>query len=251
MVIAEQRFYILKTFRHGERDTISWAVTEELGRISFLSKNSVQSRRFGGSLETLALSRGSLQGRPDDELWKLQGADLLHRFTCADLTGLSAAGALSEILTRTLPLHLPCQDVFKLFGNALLAIEENPNRPFLILNAFMIKLLIWSGYTPNLESEEYASDITSAVHDARLALATPIREAIRSAQADESAHRSLWDALFRFGCFHIAGLDRGPLASLKSLTSPHGAPDPTEPTQELGPAFPKKPRNRENNPTVQ
>ena len=47
---------VLRSFRYAERDMVVHLLTENHGKITGLAKNAVHSRRFGGTLQTLAVS---------------------------------------------------------------------------------------------------------------------------------------------------------------------------------------------------
>lgn len=151
------RAIVLRSVPFEDRHRIVTAITENHGRISALARNCVQSRRFGGALETFTASEWSFSERSEQaELFSLQEAKALKSFEGlrTEIGRMAMAGVLSELMLRVAPEREECLDLFKLHANALAALEtetvEPPPTSF--LNAYLAKLLQWSGNQPQLAS---------------------------------------------------------------------------------------------------
>jgi DNA repair protein RecO len=149
---------VLRTIAYEERNRIVTALTEQNGLVTAMAKNSVQSRRFGGTLEVFAASEWLFSKKPGSELCQLTEAHIREPFTGLrnDFQKLSLASVFSEIMLRIAPPYEMCTDLFKLHSNALSVLahlpQSNPEgMELLLLNAYVAKLLQWSGSQPRLQ----------------------------------------------------------------------------------------------------
>lgn len=148
---------VLRSVPFGERDRVVTALTENHGQISALAKNSIQSRRFGGALAPFTAAEWLFTLKPGSELYQLSEAHVREAFEGLRKTfeRLSLASVLTELMLKMAPQHSPSEELFRLHSNAL-AVLNDPTTPaeaeIPILNAYLGKLLQWSGNQPRLHS---------------------------------------------------------------------------------------------------
>lgn len=145
---------VLRSLIYEERHRIVTAFTEHLGIITALAKNSVQSKRFGGTLNLFTASEWILTKSPGAELYHLSEAHVRKAFDGIqkDFEKLSLASLLSELMLKIAPQQEACIDLFKLHSNALSVLNDDPlekNR-IAFLNGYLAKVLQWSGSQPRL-----------------------------------------------------------------------------------------------------
>ena len=152
----------LKTQVHQERHQIITALTPQQGKIKAIARNSIQSRRFGASLQpfTAAMWRMS-PPKGGSEFYHLQSADFKHAYQniAFDLTRLSLASAMNEFLLRVAQPEQSSEKLFQLHCNALHAAESLPvnlksnhQHTIYLLNVYLLKLTQWLGTQPRLQS---------------------------------------------------------------------------------------------------
>jgi DNA repair protein RecO len=143
---------VLRAVAYEERHRVVTAITERHGMISAMARNSIQSRRFGGTLDSFTASEWIFTQKPGAELFILEQAEIKKSFEGlrADFEKLSMASVFSELMLKLAPQQSPAPDLFKLHSNALLALEEADHAPIQLLNAYLAKLLQWSGSQPKL-----------------------------------------------------------------------------------------------------
>jgi len=143
---------VLRSVAYEERHRVVTAITENHGMVSALARNSIQSRRFGGTLELFTASEWSFTQKPGTELLILEQAEIKMSFEGLrkDFEKLSMASVFSELMLKLAPQLSPAPELFKLHSNALLALEEADHAPIQLLNAYLAKLLQWSGSQPKL-----------------------------------------------------------------------------------------------------
>ena len=145
---------VLRSIPYEERHRIVTALTENHGQVSALARNSIQSRRFGGTLEQFCASEWHFAEKPGSELARLDQALVKRPFEGLrkDFEKLSLASVFSELMLKLAPRNEACADLFRLHSNALATLEEQPAAPSLVLlNGYMAKLLQWSGNQPRLQ----------------------------------------------------------------------------------------------------
>jgi DNA repair protein RecO len=151
---------VLRSIPYEDRHRIVTALTETHGQISGLARNSIQSRRFGGTLEPFTASEWLFVEKPGAELVQLNEATIRRSFEGIrkDFERLSLASVFSEFMLRISPKNESCVDLFKLHSNALAALEEMPSDQtnertiLLLLNGYLAKALQWSGNQPQLQN---------------------------------------------------------------------------------------------------
>jgi len=176
---VEQRRDLAITLRwvpYEERHRVVTALTEQHGKISALARNSIQSRRFGGSLEPFAAAEWRFVERGGSaDLYRLEEAQIRRGYEGlrADFGKLSLASVFNELMLRVAPEREPCPDLFRLHANALALVEELPaehasgHGP--LLNGYLAKVLQWSGSQPQIHAcSECGCSLDSLAPDAQL-----------------------------------------------------------------------------------
>jgi DNA repair protein RecO len=157
---------VLRSVPYEDRHRIVTALTEHHGQISALARNSIQSRRFGGTLDPFVASEWQFAEKPGAELARLDEALIKRSFEGIrkDFERLSLASVFSEFMLRVAPKNEACADLFKLHSNALVILEELPGPGttvtqeeflrsiLLLLNGYLAKCLQWSGNQPQLQA---------------------------------------------------------------------------------------------------
>jgi DNA repair protein RecO len=147
---------VLRSVAYEERHKVVTALTQGHGQITALAKNSIHSRRFGGVLEPFVASEWHFSAKPGAELYQLTEAHLREPFDGLrkDYGKLCLGSTLSEVMLRLAPHQQPCLELFKLHSNALSLLSKHDlkGKELLLLNAYLGKLLQWSGSQPRLQS---------------------------------------------------------------------------------------------------
>lgn len=146
---------VLRSLPYEDRHRIVTALTQSHGQLSVIAHNSIQSRRFGGTLEPFAAGEWYFTEKPGAELQRLDEAKILRPFEGLrkNFETLSLASALNELMLRLAPKLENCEELFRLHSNALAVLDAPlPElRPQIaLLNAYLAKLLQWSGNQPRI-----------------------------------------------------------------------------------------------------
>lgn len=232
--------------------------SESKGRFSAIARNGVQSRRFGGSLDLFAASDFEIDPRAsirvseitDDALVQILSATIRHKVELAKaFEKLSAGSCLNELVLRAILPHKPAPEVFKLYANCLITIEEiAPEMAIAVVNAFILKMTQWLGVQPSLTRciacEKPLNEVSgdhvfpqvskgawicvdcipqrtgkplskTLMMDAYQAMLNPIRKT--KFEASPAEHELLLDFLEQHLMYFVPGFDRAPLAAAKFL----------------------------------
>jgi DNA repair protein RecO len=150
---------VLRCIPYEERHRIVTALTLENGLVSALAKNSIQSRRFGGSLELFSASDWIFTCPPGAELYRLSEAQIREPFENLrkNFHTMSLASVLNELIIKLAPKNEPCPELFRLHSNALDALNtwvlapiQREGQEIAFLNAYLAKLLQVNGNQPRL-----------------------------------------------------------------------------------------------------
>lgn len=151
---------VLRSVAYEERHRIVTALTENHGQVSAIARNSIQSRRFGGTLDLFAAAEWSFAEKPGAELLRLDEAKIRRSYEGLrkNFERLSIASAFNELMLKLAPRQHACRELFQLHTNSLAALEElpseglDPKNPaeLALLNGYLAKLLQWSGSQPRL-----------------------------------------------------------------------------------------------------
>lgn len=255
--------FVLRATPYQERDLILTLFTENKGRMTGIARNGVQSRRFGGSLDLFLASefyfepkavRLSSDSAQDAHEWmiplKSAHAKTSFRGINQSLEKMSVGGALNELLLKILPTARATPDLFKLYSNALLALEQQPETQTIgTLNACLLKFAQWLGVQPSLtrcqSCQKPLPEVTgevvfplvtqgawqcrecaktheatlhrSAVEDALLSMTRPIRQA--EFQSTPEHQLQLLVYLERHLAYFVPGLEKQEISSIRVLKS--------------------------------
>ncbi len=272
--------WVLRSVIYQERHRIVTSLTREHGVISALARNSIHSRRFGGSLDLFTLSQWDFYrapGRAESTLYSLVSADVQPPYQPwlgpikGDWERVAALSYVNELLSKTLAPDEPVPVAFVLYGQAVIFLgQQVPTSPQLVfegLNRFLFRYLKLQGSSPQwahclqcqktLEEEAQSGDArtglgfspgqagwicsaceneggtgtTGARLDARLILFL-LQEELPpqpSALFNEKAQAALFEALQETAVFHLPGLGRAPIKSLKFLRSSESHPPASPP----------------------
>lgn len=152
---------LLRAVSYEERHRIVTGLSETQGKISAMARNAIQSRRFGGCLETFTASDWTFSKREGSDLAHLQETQIRKSFDGLkqNFEALSMASVFNELMIRLAPEFESCGDLFKLHSNALTALEELATQSqdttfeknlIGILNSYLAKVLQWNGTQPRL-----------------------------------------------------------------------------------------------------
>ena len=259
--VSRDLCFVLKTTPYKERDLIAVLFSEHRGKFTAIARNGVQSRRFGGSLDFFTASDFEVDSRSiklsevsEDRLVPILSAQVRH--TVENLSKyfekLSAASCLNELLIRALPAHKPAPEMFKLYSNCLIALQERPPEiAVAMVNAFILKFTQWLGVQPSLTrciacgcslSEASGDRIFPQVSqgawicadciperrgntlskilmlDAFHSMLLPVRKIEFEATTNE--HCQLLEFLEQHLIYFVPGLDKAPLTTTRFLKSP-------------------------------
>lgn len=144
---------VLRWVPYEERHRVVTALTENHGKISALARNSIQSRRFGGALEPFAAAEWLFVERRGADLYRVEEAQIRQGFEGIrkDFERMTLGGIFNELMLKIAPERENCPDLFRVHANALAALVEIDLQDQLpLLNAYMAKVLQWSGNQPQL-----------------------------------------------------------------------------------------------------
>lgn len=155
----KDRALILRVTRFEERHQILSVLTEHSGRISLLARNSIHSKRFGGSLGILSLSTLEFTLPENRDLGHLTQAQCIESFEPLrqNWDVFVCATFFIELLQRVTPERETIPEIFRLLVNSLVTLSATAHtleRPQIQILAalFGLKVLQWSGSQPRLTS---------------------------------------------------------------------------------------------------
>jgi DNA repair protein RecO len=250
--------FVLRATPYKDRDLIVALFSEQKGRFGGIARNGVQSRRFGGSLDLFAASDFEIDPRTsirineitDEGLVQILSAQIRHSVSLSKFyEKVSAASVLNELILRSIPAHKPAPEVFKLYANCLMAIDEGTAEMAIsIVNAFILKLTQWLGVQPSLTRciacEKPLNEVTGdavfpqvnkgawichdcipqrtpnplpkrLLMDAYQAMLNPVRKI--KFEATPAEHQMLLEFLEQHLMYFVPGLDRAPLTTTRYL----------------------------------
>ncbi|MBI4925282.1 MAG: DNA repair protein RecO [Bdellovibrio sp.] len=146
---------VLKTIRYQDRHQIITALTQKNGKISALAKNSVASRRFGGSLNVFCLSEWLFTEKASGDFFYLNEANLVQDFSLVSKTYEKYVSGcfLIELLLKFIPEKLNAYEIFLLHSEALAFLNKLSDsmlerQKFIFLSIYLMRLLKWHGSAP-------------------------------------------------------------------------------------------------------
>ncbi|RYZ99564.1 MAG: DNA repair protein RecO [Proteobacteria bacterium] len=149
--LTEDMAIVLRASPFKERDKLVTFLTENHGRITGVARNSIHSKRFGGTLDLFACSKISYKEGSGELVW-LDEANLRRDFLKIreKLENISAAGYFVDLCLRLTEENHPVREVFMLLAHYLYLLEEH-TATFEIVRSFEIKLLERLGWAPVLD----------------------------------------------------------------------------------------------------
>jgi DNA repair protein RecO len=254
---VKERAIILKKSPFEERHQLVSLFTESHGLVQALAHNSIQSRRFAGSLELFSASECSFTFKENRDMARLDEAVLLKTFENirVDFSRLSVASMMSEMIVRVNPQGPGAGDLFKLLSHSFVLLDEclpNTTQTELkIANLFLAKFLQWLGHQPQIKScyvcQKSISIITTptilssvslaawscldchienrkeipkaVIEDLILSLGFNLRKGLSHLQGSPQESQELFSFLKGLCFFHIPGFDQRPIQSLRFLES--------------------------------
>src|SRR4051812_27976504 len=127
MPLHQSDSIILKTYPLGEADRIVAFFTRDRGKMRGVANGARKMKnRFGASLEPLAHSRIQFMEKENQELVRIQSADLLDSpmKLFQDYDRAVCAAHMIELVDRFLPDHEPQDSVFRLVRMTVRALEQ-------------------------------------------------------------------------------------------------------------------------------
>lgn len=245
----------LRSSPFQERDRVITALTEHSGLVTAVARNSIQSRRFGGALDSFGISEWRFVRKQGAELVRLDQATIHVSFPLirTDLDRLAVASTMNETILKTIPQDHAVREIFLLHSGAFQVLEslppEDASRVYpALLNTYLMKILQWSGLQPQLTSclacekplgAETPGVLSALVQDAGWIccesrgglheirteaikdLLSNLSRSIRKFQSHPMIPGEWHIEIFRWieslMRFHIPGLDQYPMKSLRFL----------------------------------
>ncbi len=217
---------------YGEDDLVVRLFGATVGRVgAFAAKARRSKKRFAGGLSPLARGRVELVPRRGSELYRLDSAELTldPAGLGADVLAFGRASYLAELLEKLLPEAEPAADVFADVATALEVLSHGRGDAAL-LRAFELRLLLATGYLPDLAPHEepvvgydpgrgelLAHEAPGAVpfNDAAREAALALLSAPLTALPDVELERLR--TVSRLFATHLRRMDVGPLKSIAFL----------------------------------
>ena len=153
---VRDRIFVLRTIKHGESDLILHGLFSQVGRLNFIAKGALRSKkRFGGGVLEPTHFIEVLYKKKDEQidapLHFLEEARLLNGFEAlrVNYERLQTAFYLLKIVSKVSQENdWHAQELFNLTGNTLRALETSENTE-LLQTHFEMKLLASQGVLPH------------------------------------------------------------------------------------------------------
>lgn len=144
---------VLKTQDLKENDKIIWLFTEKLGKISVIAKGAKRSKSKFMSL-TLPFCYGNFMVFKGKNLYTLNEGEITNSFQSLlnSLESLSYASYLCELIDIALVEDESNRELFKEFITVFYLMEKNVIDIELLIRAFEVKLLYYSGYYMQMDN---------------------------------------------------------------------------------------------------
>ena len=147
---------VLRVIPYQDRHQIITALTEHHGQVTAMAKNSISSRRFGGSLAPFVASEWLFTEKPGAEILYLQEAVVKRSFEGlrSDFERLSMASVFSELMLRIAPKASPARSSSGCTRtrSRLSRSSRATGAELSLLNGYLAKVLQWSGSQPQLQA---------------------------------------------------------------------------------------------------
>ena len=146
---------VLRTQKLGEADRIVTLLTRRTGRVRAVAKGVRRTTsKFGARLEPFShVDLQMFEGRELDIVTQAETLDAYGEPIAADYGRYTAGTAILEATERlTVEEREPSLRLYLLLVAALRALAESAHGPTLVLDAFLLRSLAVSGYTPSLDA---------------------------------------------------------------------------------------------------
>jgi len=144
--------FVLRTYRLGETDQIIVLLTREFGKLRAVARRSHSPRRHtAGYYQPLMLLHAIVFGRPGQPLYRMHSSDIVQalRPLHEDFTLLRCGLYMTELIDVATHEREPAPELFALLHQTLQQLTRTA-APVLLLRLFELRLLMVSGYTPQL-----------------------------------------------------------------------------------------------------
>ena len=152
MALHRSDALVLHTYKLGETDQIVVLFTRDLGKLRAVVRRSHSPRRHtAGYYQPLMLLNVIVFGRHGQPLYRLQSVDLVQAFRPLheDFQLLRCGLYMTELIDVATHEREPVPELFALFQQSLEQLTQTAD-PVLLLRLFELRLLMTTGYTPQL-----------------------------------------------------------------------------------------------------
>lgn len=151
--VFKSKAIVIKTLDFKESDKLIWLFTEKLGKISVVAKGAKKSKSKFLSL-SLPFCFGNFVVFRGKNLYTLSEGEIITSFQSLleDLDSLTYASYLCELIDIAMIEEESNRNLFKDFITVFYFIENKAVDYDLLMRAFEIKLITYSGYNLNLDS---------------------------------------------------------------------------------------------------
>ncbi|MBC8285733.1 MAG: DNA repair protein RecO [Nitrospinae bacterium] len=153
MALYKTRAIVLKSINLSESDRLVTFLTENHGKVKCVAKGARKVKnRFWGSLEPMSQIHLIYFGKENQNLYRLNQADILESFQCIrdDFGKLYKGVYFIELIDSMILEGHQDKRIFKLLEQTLAALKQQKELETLI-RLFEIRLLSLSGYKPQMD----------------------------------------------------------------------------------------------------
>ena len=152
MALYRSDAFVLRTYKLGETDQIVVLFTRDFGKLRAVVRHSHSPRRYTASYyQPLMLLNAIVFGRPGQALYRMHSSDIVHalRPLHEDFSLLRCGLYMTELIDVATHEREPVQELFALLQQSLEQLTQTAD-PVLLLRLFELRLLMATGYTPQL-----------------------------------------------------------------------------------------------------
>ena len=152
MALYQSDAFVLHTYKLGETDQIVVLFTRDFGKLRAVVRRSHSPRRStAGYYQPLMLLSAIVFGRPGQPLYRMQSVDIVQawRPLHEDFRLLRCGLYMTELIDVATHEREPAPELFALLHQSLEQLTRTAD-PVLLLRLFELRLLMATGYTPQL-----------------------------------------------------------------------------------------------------
>lgn len=151
--VFKSRAIIIKTLDYRENDKLVWLFSEKLGKISSIAHGAKKSKNRLSSL-TLPFCYGEYVLFKGKNLYTINEGEIIDSFQSllGDLDTLMYASYLCELIDIAVQEEESNRDLFREFVTAFYLVKNRVGDIEVLVRAFEVKLLFYTGYGLNLET---------------------------------------------------------------------------------------------------